>query len=79
MSLGETHKQAKKKKSFGDGSGKLSLVIKMLQGTERKTSVYKRIKEKRLLESDLIADYQTVERTFKHLSKNQHREGGKVS
>lgn len=51
----------------------------MLQGTERKTSAYKRIKEKRLLESDLIADYQTVERTFKHLSKNQHREGGKVS
>lgn len=64
MSLGETHKEAKKK-SFGHGSGKLSLVIKMLQGTERKTSVYKRIKEKWFLESDLIAAYQTVERTFK--------------
>lgn len=37
----------------------------MLQGTERKTSIYKRIKEKWFLESDLIADYQTVERTFK--------------
>lgn len=37
----------------------------MLQDTERKTSVHKRIKEKCFLESDLIADYQTVERTFK--------------
>lgn len=37
----------------------------MLQGTKRKTSIYKRIKEKCFLESALIADYQTVEQTFK--------------